>query len=141
MVDEIGLDLQAAGLGTRAADLWESRMPESPDACVAVFEEAGVAPLLALGASDVDVERPRLVIWARAATTAAARAKMRQIWARYRAKGEASLAKDAGGTTRYLSITAVHSPFLLKRDQAATGGGERVTFACNFDVLKEVSTS
>lgn len=140
LLDEVALDLEAAGLGTRGTDLFETRMPEQPDACVAVFDEAGSPPLLALGASDVDVERPRLVVWARALTDGAARTKIRQVWERYRGKGEAALTNAVGGTTRYLSITAVHSPFLLKRDQAASGGGERVTYACNFEVLKEVST-
>ena len=33
LLDELGGDLQAAGIGTRAVDLFESRMPEAPDVC------------------------------------------------------------------------------------------------------------
>ncbi len=135
LLDELGLDLQTAGIGTRATDLFESRMPDTPDACVALFDGSGAPPLQALRA-DVDVERPRVTAWARAATAASASEKMRAIYERWRAMGEANLAKAAGGTTRYLSITAAHSPFVLERDAS-----ERVVYACSFDCLKEVSTS
>ena len=135
LLDELGGDLQAAGIGTRAVDLFESRMPEAPDVCVAIFDGSGAPPLQAFRA-DVAVERPRIAVWARALTAAAAAGKMRAIYERWRSMGEGNLTKAAGGTTRYLSIMAAHSPFLLSRDQ-----NERVIYSCSFDVMKEVSTS
>ena len=136
ILDEASLDLQTAGIGTRATDLFESFLPESPDAAIAIFDNAGSPPIQTLGA-DVSIERPRLTVWARATTAALAAEKIRAVYARWRAKSEAQMTKAAGGTTRWLSVMAVGSPFLLKRDDASP---PRTIYAINFDVLKEIST-
>lgn len=138
LLDEAGVDLQSAGLGTRATDLFEGFLPDEPDACVALFDGAGLPPVFALGAS-AEVARPRVTVWARAATAAAARSKIHAVYDRWRSRGAVDMTKAAGGTTRWLSTFAAHEPFLLKRDER--GPEPRVIYACSFDVMKEVSTS
>ena len=139
LLDEAVLDLQAAGLGTRGTDIFEGFLPEKPDACTSVFDGSGAPGISGIGSSDLDVERPRLTVWTRSTTAALAHARMRSVYERWRSRGESTMTKAAGGTTRWLSTVAAHAPFVLKRDEL--GPTARVVVACSFDILKSPSTS
>lgn len=139
VLDEAAKDLESAGLGTRGTDIFEAYLPERPDACLVVFDGSAAPNILGLGSSDVVVERPRVSVWAREATAALAHAKMRPVYERWRARTESTMVKGAGGSTRWISTTAVGAPFVLRRDEL--GPTPRVIVTCSFDVQKETSTS
>lgn len=51
---------------TLGTNLFLSKMPESPDFCVAVFEYEGLPPIETFGSSGFSVDRPSLQIMVRA---------------------------------------------------------------------------
>lgn len=57
--DGVGLSLT---LGT---DLFVARKPNSPDACVTVFDNPGSEPLLSYRKADSDYYRPSVSVWSR----------------------------------------------------------------------------
>ncbi len=59
------IDTNSADL-TLGTNLFLSKMPESPDFCVAVFEYEGLPPIETFGSSGFSVDRPSLQIMVRA---------------------------------------------------------------------------
>jgi len=62
MLEALGERLQTDGIGTLGTDLFLSLMPESPDACVALFEYGGQAPALTMGSGLYAINRPRVQV-------------------------------------------------------------------------------
>jgi len=60
------VDTNSADL-TLGTNLFLSKMPESPDFCVALFEYEGLPPIETFGPSGFAVERPSLQVMVRAA--------------------------------------------------------------------------
>lgn len=67
VLEAIGDYLQTNGHGTLGTSLFLGRMPETPDACVTVFEYEGAAPLEAFGAGASIVDLPRIQVVVRGA--------------------------------------------------------------------------
>ena len=66
VLDAVGDYLQAQGVGTLGSDLFLAVMPESPDACVCVYETTGYSPEETMGAGAFAVDRPGLQVICRA---------------------------------------------------------------------------
>lgn len=60
LLDELASYMQTNGIGTLGTDLFAGQLPESPDACVALYEYGGLAPEHSIGGGPAKFERPRL---------------------------------------------------------------------------------
>lgn len=67
ILEAVGDYLQANGYGTQGTNLFLAVMPESPDACVAVYENAGNRPHFTMGNDPWAIDRPLIQVICRAA--------------------------------------------------------------------------
>ena len=67
ILEAVGDYLAAQGEGTLGTNLFLAMMPESPDACVCVYESQGYAPMMTMGPAAFAVEQPGLQVITRAA--------------------------------------------------------------------------
>lgn len=67
ILEAVGDYLQAQGVGTLGTDLFLAVMPETPDACVCVYETQGFAPQETMGSAAFAVDRPGLQVICRGA--------------------------------------------------------------------------
>jgi hypothetical protein len=67
LLDALAARLVADGVGTLATNIFLGYLPESPDACVAVYEDRGNGADQVFGSSVVAIERPAIRVVARAA--------------------------------------------------------------------------
>lgn len=65
-LEAVGDYLQAQSQGTLGTDLFLGRMPDSPDACVCLFEYSGSLPEMTFGSSGIAIDRPQLQVMTRA---------------------------------------------------------------------------
>lgn len=81
ILDALGAFLQAQGQGTVATDIFLSRMPQTPDACVTLFENQGIGPDHTFGSAAIAVDHQRVRVYCRAARNdyPAARAKAETV--------------------------------------------------------------
>ncbi len=112
-------------LGVLGTDLFRSRLPEEPDDCVAILEFEGTTPSFVQNTAEVNRENPRAQIQVRSPQYQTARTKADSIWALL-----AAVSNDVLGSTRYLRVRALNSPFKFDHD-----ANERTVIA--FDVLAE----
>lgn len=56
-----------ASQGTLGTDIFLATLPDSPDACVAVYENAGSSPAFSMGTSGIQIDYPMLQIICRGA--------------------------------------------------------------------------
>ena len=133
LIDDIADVLSSGGAGTVGTTIFKGLMPDRPDACVAVYETGGLAPVHAMNplVGQAVAERPRVQVVARAA---------QQDYETARSKASCCFKLLDGlpgrtvNATRYLGAFAVQSPFLLGRDESG-----RVLLGCNFDVVQELT--
>lgn len=114
---------------TVATDLFKAFLPDSPDACVAIFEYPGLPPNHTFGAGTAPrSENPRFQVLVRDARGEydLARATAETIYQLLDKVTETDLSG-----VRYHRIAALSSPFQLPPD--AKG---RVLVACSYQVLK-----
>lgn len=118
---------------TSGTNLFGGFMPETPNFAVAVYESGGLGPLYAMnaGPGTAAVERPRVQVVARSTDYRKARQAMHNVFQLLD-----MLPRRTINGTQYHWGSAVQSPFLFGRDDA-----ERVMIACNFDIVKDLSTS
>ena len=139
MVSEVGtyLDAQFATL-TLGSTLFLGQMPEAPDTACALYQGSGGRPSFTLGAEDAVAQRPqwesfRLQVVVRTADSATSYTDSETlIWSIYRAL---SLTNITMSGIRYLSIDPIDIPAPLEEDKKG-----RISFVCNFEVLREPST-
>lgn len=137
--DDIVDLLSTSGVGTVATNLFVGDVPDIVDQAIAVRETGGAftvhtfgsGPSGAYGAGSAALEQPRVQVVSRATAYATARAKMQDAFNVLDGRRQRTI----NGVT-YHWIRAVQSPFDLGRDQ---NGRQR--FACNFDIVKAVSSS
>jgi hypothetical protein len=117
MADDISAFLIAQSVLTAAGtDHWINWMPDVPDAAVALYETAGEAPTLGLGADGVQYENPHLQIVVRGAQDdtqtplATAVTIMKEL-----AKVQGDRLGSLNGT-RYLWIQPIQSPEIVDYD-------------------------
>lgn len=67
ILDSLAAKLVADGLGTLATDIFLSRMPDSPNACVTLIESVGPTPEYVFGSSVTAVSIVRIRAMCRAA--------------------------------------------------------------------------
>lgn len=125
---ELATYLQAESVGTVGTDIFEGQLPPAPDDCLAVIPYGGQASVYTLGQLP-DWERPRVQVLVRNVSFAGAEAT---ALAAYNALAKVANALLSG--VRYVEITPLQSPFLLRRDDSG-----RVEFAANYAVQKAVS--
>lgn len=66
ILEAIGDYLQAQSEGTLGTSIFLGRMPDTPDACVCVYESAGSLPEMTFGAAGIAIDRPIIQIICRA---------------------------------------------------------------------------
>lgn len=117
----------------QGTDLFYGVMPPDPDTAVALYETGGLSPVRGMGntAGDHAVERPRVEAVSRAESYSVARANAQRVFLKLDGMPAVTL-----NGVRYKFAQAVQSPFLMGRDAQ-----ERVLVACNYDVIKEASTT
>ncbi len=133
ILDDLADYLSSGGLGTEGTDLFAGYMPETPDACLVLYETGGQAPVHAMNplAGQAVVEMPRVQVVCRSTAYdyATARTKAHSAF-----KLLDGLPARTSNGTDYLWGTALQSPFTLGRDDAG-----RVSIACNYEVVKRLS--
>lgn len=134
LLDAIGTILQAAAVGTVGTDIFKGTMPETPDACIAIYEYGSQSPERIMGGvgNMVSCEIPAFQVCVRGDNehqTAGAYLAARNLI------DDAFQALDGySGTSEssvIYSILAVGAPEFLKRDE-----NQRPYFICNFDCMK-----
>jgi hypothetical protein len=134
LLDDIASYLATNGAGTVGTSLFKGYAPESPDACVSVYETQGLAPVRGMSptAGAMLCERPSLQVVVRAGQYdySAARLAANDIFRLLDGLGDV----DINGV-RYLWVAAKQSPFLMGRDESG-----RVRVVCNYYVVKQLST-
>lgn len=113
-----------------ATNLFQNAMPTEPGDAVALAEYSGMGPLFRQSdaVTGPTCERPQIQLMVRGTDHDTVRDLIRTLWAWL---GKVTN-MDLDGT-RYQSIRAMQSPFLLRRDD-----NKRWIFAANFHVIKEV---
>jgi len=131
LLAEVGTYLDAATVSTAdltlGTNLFLGRMPDTPDTCVALYEEGGAAPVDVFGADTAPpVEHPSLVVHTRAAAYSTAQALSVDVM-----KLLAKVINEDLSSVRYYKVEPVQSPFAFERDQQ-----DRMLFSNSFMVLK-----
>jgi hypothetical protein len=62
ILEALGNYLVSQGQGTLGTNLFLTVMPESPNACVAVFENAGGRPTMTMGSAPWAIDRPLIQV-------------------------------------------------------------------------------
>lgn len=135
MLDDIGLFLETAGHGTRAAttgtSIVQGALFDAPDRQIAIVEGSGQAPAMTMGASSLPVIiRPALQVWVRydPEDYSGAKTLVRAVW-----KTLAVVANQTINGALYHRIAPVDEPVLAERDDQ-----ERCVFLANFSVWRVV---
>ncbi len=123
LLEAIALLVEQNALGTRGIDLFEGKLPASPDNAIAIFEYAGEPQMV-----NQPIEFPSLQLLVRNTSYQAGRAKIENIKNLLHGRHEELLSN-----VRYLFVSVKQNPYLLQRDE-----NDRVIFVCNFSVIKEL---
>lgn len=131
LLDALATYIDAQTALTAATDLFKQFLPDSPDACVAIFEYAGLPPIHTFGANTQAIlERPKFQVICRNAAGEydLARSQAETLYTLLEKLSDTSLSG-----TLYIRIEALHSPFALEPD--AKG---RTLVACSYLATKAV---
>ena len=129
MVEEIASFLAVAGHGTVGTDIFRRQMPDDPDDVLCVVQEGGDAGEYVQDNLDLEVENPRLTLFARSMNPATAE---RALNGPYRELMRVRNQMISG--TRYISIMPTMVPSIVDRDENG-----RFIARCDFGVRKELS--
>jgi hypothetical protein len=66
MLEALAARLQSASVAVAGTNLFIGMMPNSPDACLALYEYSGAAPLEVMVDNDATLERPSVQVMSRA---------------------------------------------------------------------------
>ena len=122
MLKDLADYLQAKGYGTKGTDLFYGHQPDSPPACITLFEFGGDGPDQVL-----NLETPGLQVNVRDPDYAAGRETAGAILEELHTLWETGI-----NGTRYLYIKATGTPIPLGRNKAG-----QFEFTVNFTVVKE----
>lgn len=122
----VGTVLQSAGVGTLASTLFLSRSPETPDACVTVYESGAGSVIYTHGSSGAALYRTNVQVVARAAREdyPAARSKITAVVAALEAVNETT-----ADSVRLLRVEQIGRPVPMGYDD-----NDRPRVAMNFTV-------
>jgi hypothetical protein len=127
MLEALAGKLVSASVATLATNLFVGHMPESPDACIALFEYQGNAPKETLKDMSGTVENPSVQVMARGATYPAGRALM--VSAR---NTLTSITDETLSGLRFLRVSQLSSINSIGRDAT-----ERSVFTLSLQVFME----
>ncbi len=130
LTGELRAKLIAASL-TTGYDVLEGKMPHTPNKVIALTESGGTGPEKFLGGGTVEQPAVQVRVRGEADDYAGPRLTIERIYQTLDGYGAFTVSG-----TRYLTLTPLQSPFLLRRDDNA-----RCEFAVNFLVEKELSTA
>lgn len=136
VLNEIAAKLAALGIGTVGSTIHIGMMPETPDACVAVYETGGIAPDYGIGTAGIKYETPAVQIVCRgvAYDYATPRANAATAYNGL-ASVEATTLSVTGGTSAFYHwIHPQQAPFVMQRDS-----NNRVYIVFNVLCQKELS--
>ena len=132
ILDDIGAYINTNTSLTIGTDFFLSLLPESPDNCVALFEEGGTAPLFTLGSTNTpQIERPQLQVIVRNTSYSTGASTARTVYLLLTA-----IVNQTINSNYYQRVEAVATPALFQRDE-----NRRSLFTVNFDVYKETVTT
>jgi len=138
LADDLAYYLSSGGLGTVGTSVFWDELPDNAATGVVVADTGGIFPVhtmssgpSGIGTAAARLERPRVQVMSRAPTYASARALIQDAFNLLDGLQDRTL-----NGVRYAWVSAVQSPFSMGRDK-----NNRSRFACNFDVVKAVSTS
>lgn len=130
MLEEVGTYIGANTSFTLGTDLYLALIPDTPDNCVAIYENVGVTPLSTLGSTDLpQIERPDLQVIVRNTSYATGRSNIETVYRLLTAVENATLS-----SVLYHRIEATTTPYVYERDDS-----RRIMFTCNFNVMKALS--
>lgn len=126
ILDALGAYLQAQNQGTLAASIFLARMPDTPDACVTLYENSGVGPDHTFGASVKAIDHQRIRVYCRAARNdyPAARLKAENVRAVLGAIRDTTLSG-----VKILCVLSTSELYPLQRDD-----DDRALVGCDFTV-------
>jgi hypothetical protein len=126
ILDALGAYLAAQGQGTVATDIFLSRAPDTPDACVTLYESAGSGPEHVFGSSVYAIDHQRIRLICRAARNDYPSARAKAVACR--AVLGAIRSTTLSGVP-ILSVLATSEVYPLSRD-----GDDRPLIGCDFTV-------
>ena len=126
ILDALGTYLASQGQGTLATDIFLARAPDTPDACVTLYESAGSGPDHTFGAGVYAIDHQRIRVVCRAARNdyPAARSKAVAVRAILGAVRDSTLSGVV-----ILTILATSEVYPLNRD-----GDDRALIGCDYTV-------
>lgn len=126
ILDALGTYLASQGQGTLATDIFLARAPDTPDACVTLYESAGSGPDHTFGAGVYAIDHQRIRVVCRAARNdyPAARSKAVAVRAILGAVRDTTLSGVV-----ILTILATSEVYPLNRD-----GDDRALIGCDYTV-------
>ena len=129
ILEDFGDYLETQGVGTQGSTIFIGEMPDSPDACTSLYLYSGAPAVQAMGTATGKsvVDFPRLHVEGRAATLAAAEARVQAVYDKLHNLGSVTI-----NAREYKQVMALQRPFQLGVDQ-----NERALFACNFELARD----
>ena len=126
ILDALGTYLASQGQGTLATNIFLARAPDTPDACVTLYESAGGGPDHTFGAGVYAIDHQRIRVVCRAARNdyPAARDKAVAVRAVLGAIRDTTLS-----SVKILTMLATSEVYPLSRD-----GDDRVLIGCDYTV-------
>jgi hypothetical protein len=126
ILDALGTYLQVQGQGTLATNIFLARAPDTPDACVTLYESAGGGPDHTFGAGVYAIDHQRIRVVCRAARNdyPAARDKAVAVRAVLGAIRDTTLS-----SVKILTMLATSEVYPLSRD-----GDDRALIGCDYTV-------
>lgn len=137
ILSDIGDYLSSGGIGTVGSTsnwgIYLGKQPDAPDRCVTVYEYGGAASLHAMssGPGRAVAERPRVQVVVRTNSYSTGRTKANDVFRLLDGLRERAI----NGVT-YKWAAAIQPPFALGRDE-----NDRQLIACNFEIIKAISTA
>jgi hypothetical protein len=126
ILDALGTYLASQGQGTLATDIFLARAPDTPDACVTLYESAGSGPDHTFGAGVYAIDHQRIRVVCRAARNDYPAARSKAVAVR-------AILGAVRGTTLsgvvILTILATSEVYPLNRD-----GDDRALIGCDYTV-------
>lgn len=120
LIDDVATYLQAQGVGAVGTNIFWGQLPDSPDACIALYETGGFQP-----PAELPEAEPTIQIRARAASYTAAQTT---IWAAFNALfPKTTDSKTLAVNSRMVHVQALQSPASIGKDQKG-----RAEFVVNF---------
>jgi hypothetical protein len=126
ILDALGTYLASQGQGTLATNIFLARAPDTPDACVTLYESAGSGPDHTFGAGVYAIDHQRIRVVCRAARNdyPAARDKAVAVRAVLGAIRDTTLS-----SVKILTMLATSEVYPLSRD-----GDDRALIGCDYTV-------